>query len=96
MGLVLRTAGAVVHIVAVEPFVDGFTADAEAAGKLADVGAGLASEGNEFYALFFHGLDSPGHGVLRRLGRGKCYPCLRTCITYVYGPYNHSGVMDKI
>ena len=88
MGLVLRTAGAVVHIVAVEPFVDGFTADAEAAGKLADVGAGLAGEGNEFYALFFHGLGSPGHGVLRRLGRGKCYPCLRTCVTHVSGPYN--------
>ena len=87
LGAVLRTARAVVHIIAVEPFVDGFTADAEAAGKLADVGAGLASEGNEFYALFFHGLGSPRHGVLRRLGRGKCYPSLRTCITHVYGPY---------
>lgn len=35
LGAVLRTAGAVIHIIAVEPFVDGFAADAEAAGKLA-------------------------------------------------------------
>ena len=49
-------------IVAVEPFVDGFTADAEAAGKLADVGFWLAGEGNKFYALFFHGEGSPRHG----------------------------------
>ena len=83
LGAVLRTAGAVVHIVAVEPFVDGFTADAEAAGKLADVGAGLAGEDNKFYALFFHGLGSPRHGFLRRLGRGKCYPSLRTCMANV-------------
>ena len=53
LGAALGTAGAVIHIVAVEPFVDGFTADAEAAGKLADVGVWLAGEGNEFYALFF-------------------------------------------
>ena len=91
LGAAFGTTGAVVHIVAVEPFVDGFTADAEAAGKLADVGAVLAGEGNEFYALFFHGLGSPRHGVLRRLGRGKCYPSLRTCVTHVSGPYKEGG-----
>ena len=31
------------------------------------------------------------HGVLRRLGRGKCYPCLRTCVTHVSGPYKQAG-----
>ena len=52
LGAVLRTARAVVHIIAVEPFVDGFTADAEAAGKLADVGAGLAGVGSPRHGFF--------------------------------------------
>ena len=92
LGAAFGTTGAVVHIVAVEPFVDDFTADAEAAGKLADVGFWLAGEGNKFYALFFHGLGSPRHGFLRRLGRGKCYPSLRTCVTHVSGPYMRGRV----
>ena len=62
LGAVLRTAGAVVHIVAVEPFVGGFTADTEAAGKSADVGLCLVGKGCEFYTLFFHGEGSPRHG----------------------------------
>ena len=52
LGAAFGTTGAVVHIVAVEPFVDGFTADAEAAGKLADVGAGLAGEGSPRHGFF--------------------------------------------
>ena len=78
LGAAFGATGAVVHIIAVEPFVDGFTADAEATGKLADVGLWLAGESNEFCTLFFHSEGSPGHGIFRQLGRVKCYPCLRT------------------
>jgi len=39
--------------VAVKPSVDGFTAEAEAAGKFADVGLWLAGEGNEFCTCSF-------------------------------------------
>ena len=78
LGAAFRATGAVVHIVAVEPFVDGFTADAEATGKLADVGLWLAGESNKFCTLFFHSEGSPGHGIFRQLGRVKCYPCFRT------------------
>ena len=59
--------------------LDDLAADAAAAREFADIGAWLAGEGNEFYALFFCALGFPGHGSLRRLGRGKCYPsCVRT------------------
>ena len=84
----LGATGTLVHIVAVEPFVVGFTADAEAKGKLAEVGLWLAGEGNEFCSLFFYAEGSPGHGIFRRLGRVKCYPCLRTTLLMwtVYTP----------
>jgi len=83
LGAVLRTAGAVVHIVAVEPFVDGFTADAEAAGKFADVDARFASEGNGFCTLFFHGEGSPRHGF--SVGWDG------VSVTHVSGPYKLGG-----
>ena len=62
LGLFFGRRERVIHIVAVEPFVGGFTADTEAAGKSADVGLCLVGKGCEFYALFFHGEDSPRHG----------------------------------
>ena len=52
MGLFFGRRERVIHIVAVEPFVDGFTADAEAAGKLADVGLWLAGEGSPRHGFF--------------------------------------------
>ena len=90
LGAVLRTAGAVVHIVAVEPFVDGFTADAEAAGKFADVDARFASEDNGFCTLFFHGEGSPRHGF--SVGwDGVSVTHVSTCVTHVSGPYKLGG-----
>ena len=45
LGAVLRTTGALVHVIAGQALVDGLAADAETARQCADVGAGLAGEG---------------------------------------------------
>jgi len=65
LGAAFGATGAVVHIIAVEPFVDGFTADAEATGEFTDIGTGLRARVTSSVRCSFtvRGLQGMGFSV---------------------------------
>src|SRR6185369_7809029 len=65
--------------ISLQPLVTGFTADAEPPTELTKSQATLAGED--------HNLITLGHGGNRAPRHPMCYPCLRTSVTHVSGPY---------